>query len=100
MARHLTPRPRLEDSRCRAWGVRTANGGWKSFWNPSRYNNRPRRDVSLMNYEQLLYEASGPVATITLNRPTRMNALTKILERELRTAMELADRDPAIRVII
>lgn len=53
-----------------------------------------------MNYEQILYTVSGPVATITLNRPERMNALTKVLERELRTAMESADQDPDVRVIV
>lgn len=53
-----------------------------------------------MTYEQVLYEVSGPVATVTLNRPTRMNALTKVLERELRAAMEQADRDSNVRVIV
>ena len=43
-----------------------------------------------MTYEQLLYTVDGPLATITLNRPERMNALTKVLEAELRTAIDLA----------
>ena len=53
-----------------------------------------------MNYEQLIYAAEGPVLTITLNRPERMNALTRVLEAELRTAIEQAGRDPAIRAIV
>lgn len=53
-----------------------------------------------MNYEQLIYAAEGPVATITLNRPERMNALTKVLEAELRSAIEQAGRDPAVRAIV
>jgi enoyl-CoA hydratase/carnithine racemase len=53
-----------------------------------------------MNYEQLLYAVDGPVATITLNRPDRMNALTRTLEAELRTAIEAGGRDPAIRAIV
>ncbi|WP_114969277.1 enoyl-CoA hydratase [Rhodoferax ferrireducens] len=53
-----------------------------------------------MNYEQLIYAAQGQVVTITLNRPERMNALTKVLEAELRSAIEQAGRDPAIRAIV
>lgn len=53
-----------------------------------------------MSYQQLLYQVEGVVATITLNRPERMNALTKVLEAELRSAIEQAGRDPAIRAIV
>ena len=53
-----------------------------------------------MSYEQILYSVDGPVATITLNRPERMNALTKVLEAELRDAVEAAGRDTAIRAIV
>ncbi|RZL91415.1 MAG: enoyl-CoA hydratase [Variovorax sp.] len=53
-----------------------------------------------MAYEQLLYAVDGPIATITLNRPERMNALTKILEAELRAAVEQAGRDEAVRAIV
>lgn len=53
-----------------------------------------------MSYEQLLYAVDDSVATITLNRPQRMNALTKVLEAELRTAIEQAGRDEAVRAIV
>ena len=53
-----------------------------------------------MNYQQLSYGTEGAVAVITLNRPERMNALTKVLEAELRLAMEQAGRDPAVRAIV
>lgn len=53
-----------------------------------------------MDYQQILYSVDGPVATITLNRPTRMNALTKVLEAELRTAIEAAGRDKTVRAIV
>jgi len=53
-----------------------------------------------MTYEQILYSVDGFVATITLNRPERMNALTKVLEAELRTAIEKAGRDAAVRAIV
>jgi enoyl-CoA hydratase/carnithine racemase len=51
-------------------------------------------------YKQVTYAVHGRIALITLNRPERMNALTKVLEVELRTATEEADRDPDIRAIV
>ncbi|MCC6887018.1 MAG: enoyl-CoA hydratase/isomerase family protein [Hyphomicrobiales bacterium] len=53
-----------------------------------------------MNYQDLLYEVSEKIATITLNRPARMNALTPSLEAELHRAFDQADADPNARVII
>lgn len=53
-----------------------------------------------MNYQQILYSLDGATAVITLNRPDRMNALTKVLEAELRDAIEQAGRDSEIRAIV
>jgi len=53
-----------------------------------------------MAYETLLYETSGDIATITLNRPARMNAYTAEMGFEIADAMLRADADPAARVII
>lgn len=53
-----------------------------------------------MTYETLLYAVDESVATITLHRPERMNALTKVLESELRTAIERASRDAEVRAIV
>lgn len=53
-----------------------------------------------MSYETILYSVDNSVATIILNRPERMNALTKVLETELRSCIELADNDPQVRAII
>jgi hypothetical protein len=53
-----------------------------------------------MSYQQILCEVDDAVATITLNRPTRMNALTKIMEAELRSAIEAAGRDLNVRAIV
>lgn len=53
-----------------------------------------------MQFEQLTYEVRDRIATITMNRPDRMNALTKVMERELRDAMEQAGQDPEVRAII
>jgi enoyl-CoA hydratase len=50
--------------------------------------------------EQLLYEVGEGIATITFNRPERMNALTHELEAELHRRFDEADADRAVRVII
>jgi len=47
----------------------------------------------------LSYEADGPVARITLDRPERGNGITLDMPRELAAAVERADLDPAIHVI-
>ena len=45
-----------------------------------------------MTYQHILYDVSEKIATITLNRPDRMNAWTPIMERDVRHAMEAASR--------
>jgi enoyl-CoA hydratase/carnithine racemase len=53
-----------------------------------------------MNYEQILYDVSDHIATITLNRPERLNAWTMRMEAEVRHACMRADRDTEVRVIV
>jgi enoyl-CoA hydratase/carnithine racemase len=53
-----------------------------------------------MTYQHILYEAADGIATITLNRPERMNAWTPVMEREVREAMGIAAQDSAVRVIV
>ncbi|MGI8549328.1 MAG: enoyl-CoA hydratase/isomerase family protein [Dehalococcoidia bacterium] len=53
-----------------------------------------------MPYEHLLYDQSGPVLTITLNRPEAMNALSRPLEAELHAALDEAEADDTVRSII
>ncbi|MCA9112838.1 MAG: enoyl-CoA hydratase/isomerase family protein, partial [Planctomycetaceae bacterium] len=48
----------------------------------------------------VLYDVSQGIATITLNRPERLNALNSQLEAELFDAFQSADRDDEVRVII
>ena len=53
-----------------------------------------------MTYQQILYDVGEKIATITLNRPDRMNAWTPIMERDVRHAMEAAAADDDVRVIV
>ena len=53
-----------------------------------------------MTYEQIHVEVSDRIATITLNRPERLNAWTPTMEREVQEALLQADGDEQVRVII
>src|SRR5579862_6237670 len=53
-----------------------------------------------MPYETLLYDVADRVATITLNRPERFNAIERLMPREIRAAVEAAERDPDVHVIV
>ena len=52
-----------------------------------------------MPYEALLYDVRDGVATITINRPERRNALSWTVMSELRTAFEAAKADSDVRVV-
>jgi enoyl-CoA hydratase/carnithine racemase len=53
-----------------------------------------------MPNQETLYEVAKRVATITLNRPDKLNAWTAVMEREVRAAMMDAERDESVRVIV
>ena len=53
-----------------------------------------------MAYAEIAYAAADGVATITLNRPDKLNAVTPMLAGELREAMIAAGKDDAVRVIV
>ena len=53
-----------------------------------------------MSYQFLLYEVHDRVATITLNRPERHNALSQPLVDEIMAAVAEADADPEVRVLV
>ena len=53
-----------------------------------------------MTYKCLLYEVKDGVATLTLNRPERLNALGDTLREDLHDAVTAAAADPDVRVII
>ncbi|WP_336985845.1 crotonase/enoyl-CoA hydratase family protein [Altererythrobacter aquiaggeris] len=51
-------------------------------------------------FEQIKYEVTGKVATITLDRPEKMNAYTRYMMGEMIRAMDEADADDNVRAII
>ena len=53
-----------------------------------------------MAYEEILYDVADRVATVTLNRPAKLNAWTSTMEREVQHAMLAAEADDAVRVIV
>ena len=53
-----------------------------------------------MGYETITLETDDAIATITLNRPQRLNAWTPAMGAELLDAFRAVDRDPAVRVVI
>jgi len=53
-----------------------------------------------MDYKLIIFEISDQIATITLNRPERLNAWTWEMGRELWDALMKVENDPNIRVSI
>src|SRR6202158_5171263 len=53
-----------------------------------------------MDYEDLLYEVGGPVAIVTVNRPTRLNAFRARTIEELIHAFKRAWADDRVRAIV
>ncbi len=53
-----------------------------------------------MSYEAILVEREAPVATITMNRPERRNALSVDMMQELIDAFKTLSRDKEVRAIV
>lgn len=53
-----------------------------------------------MSDREIRYEVAEGVATITLNRPEKLNALTATTAAELRAAFDASDSDDAVRAVV
>jgi len=53
-----------------------------------------------MAYTTLKYSVAGRIARITLNRPARLNAINDKMPREIRRAVEAANDDDRVHVIV
>lgn len=54
----------------------------------------------MTTFETLIYETRDRVATITLNRPEHFNAIEDAMPRDIRRAVEEAEADPDVHVIL
>ncbi|MCB2056296.1 MAG: crotonase/enoyl-CoA hydratase family protein [Novosphingobium sp.] len=53
-----------------------------------------------MGYSQIDYQVSEGIATITLNRPDKLNAFTRTMMDEIVDAMDRVDGDDGVRAVI
>ncbi|MHB8574887.1 MAG: enoyl-CoA hydratase/isomerase family protein [Dehalococcoidia bacterium] len=53
-----------------------------------------------MDFQQILYDVADGIATITLNRPERLNAFTPVMIDDWARAIELARNDDAVRAVL
>lgn len=53
-----------------------------------------------MAFETILYDVKDAIATVTLNRPDRLNAWTRQMEADVREAMHRAGADDQVRAIV
>ena len=51
-------------------------------------------------YKQILYNVDDPVATITMNRPDRLNAFTNLMLAEVKHALAQAEKDERVVGVI
>jgi enoyl-CoA hydratase/carnithine racemase len=53
-----------------------------------------------MQFETILYDVADRIATITLNRPDRLNAVSPLMVRELRAAYAAAEADDEVWILL
>src|SRR6266568_6097543 len=56
--------------------------------------------IGRMGYEHILVEVEAPIATITLNRPKVLNALSPALVGELTGSLSELDADDSVRAVV
>src|SRR5262249_10130995 len=66
----------------------------------SKSQNTSTGRKNTMSDNELLYSVDDKIATITLNRPERMNALTPKLQSAMHAAFDTADADRGVKVIV
>ena len=53
-----------------------------------------------MNYENILFDITDGVATLTLNRPDKLNSFTQAMHEEVRHAIHKVNADKSVRVFV
>ncbi|GMU41615.1 MAG: enoyl-CoA hydratase [Chloroflexota bacterium] len=56
--------------------------------------------MNASDFEEIVYDIEGHVATITLYRPEKMNAQTRRMTEEINAALDLAAADEQVRAVI
>src|SRR6202163_3855792 len=56
--------------------------------------------IAAMGYEHILVEVQAPIATVTLNRPKVLNALSPDLIREVSEALAEFEADDSVRAVV
>ena len=59
-----------------------------------------KKEGSVPDSGQILYETSEKIATITLNRPEKLNAMSRSLLNDLEVAFEQAKNDSSVKVVL
>ena len=54
----------------------------------------------MTDYTQIIVDKTDGIATITLNRPEKMNAYTRVMGQEIMAAMDDIDADDSVRAVI
>jgi enoyl-CoA hydratase/carnithine racemase len=54
----------------------------------------------MTDYTQILYDVADNIATITINRPEKMNAFTGTMIREMTDAFDRIDADDDVRAVV
>ena len=67
---------------------------------PNRCLKRKEPPMAAPTFETLLYSVEDGIATITLDRPDRMNAFTPRMMLDMIAAFDETDRDDAVKVVI
>ena len=83
------------------WGI-SGRGRPHSYYAVTQHRPDPAvRDAAKESFvSDLLYEKKDHIATLKLNRPERMNAISLGMLAEFGRAIEDADDDEAVRVIV
>src|SRR5947207_15223743 len=56
--------------------------------------------IAAMGYEHILVEIEPPIATVTLNRPKVLNALSPAVVAEVRALLAELDADDSVRAVV
>ncbi len=65
-----------------------------------RRGSQPASTVLSMEYSQILFDVADHVATVTLNRPDRLNAFTGTMMNEIIDVLDHTDANDDVRAVI